>query len=243
MKKQPLKLLFALAAALAGTFAQAEPSRLFSQELGEVTKDISVDLDYNSTATGASSVGLAAGLRIGAFGGEVLVNTKNALDLASSGFDTAGVGYKMVAAPHLAVYGILSYNKIDNPGPGPNPPATTNWAIGAAYTMRQGTNLILTVNPELVSDDRGANGRGNQNTLFVKAGAGYVLPYQKYGKITLIGEVIAENSDFLDTVFNLGVRWEPRRSITLDAVVVNNRGNKGGSQTGVPGAIRLNIAY
>ncbi len=84
MKKQPLKLLFALAAALAGTFAQAEPSRLFSQELGEVTKDISVDLDYNSTATGASSVGLAAGLRIGAFGGEVLVNTKNALDLASS---------------------------------------------------------------------------------------------------------------------------------------------------------------
>src|SRR6266852_920530 len=194
MKKQPLKLLFALAAALAGTFAQAEPSRLFSQELGEVTKDISVDLDYNSTATGASSVGLAAGLRIGAFGGEVLVNTKNALDLASSGFDTAGVGYKMVVAPHLAVYGILSYNKIDNPGPGPNPPATTNWAIGAAYTMRQGNNLILTVNPELVSDDR-------------------------------------------------GVRWEPRRSITLDAVVVNNRGNKGGSQTGIPGAIRLNIAY
>src|SRR5260370_243662 len=108
-----------VAAALAGTFARAEASRLFSQELGEVTKDISVDLDYNSTATGASSVGLAAGLRIGAFGGEVLVNTKNALDLASSGFDTAGVGYKMVVAPHLAVYGILSYNKIDNPGPGP----------------------------------------------------------------------------------------------------------------------------
>jgi len=25
--------------------------------------------------------------------------------------------------------------------------------------------------------------------------------------------------------------------------VVNNRGNKGGSQTGIPGAIRLNIAY
>jgi len=55
MKKQSLKLLFALAAALAGTFAQAEPSRLFSQELGEVTKDISVDLDYNSTATGRAA--------------------------------------------------------------------------------------------------------------------------------------------------------------------------------------------
>src|SRR3989454_2670462 len=126
MKKQPLKLLFALAAALAGTFAQAEPSRLFSQELGEVTKDISVDLDYNSTATGASSVGLAAGLRIGAFGGEVLVNTKNALDLASSGFDTAGVGYKKVAGPPPPGFGLPHYNKNYKPGPGPNPPPPTN---------------------------------------------------------------------------------------------------------------------
>jgi hypothetical protein len=238
MNKQTLKLLFASAAALAGTFAQAEPSRLFSQELGEVTKDISVDLDY-----AGASLGVAAGLRVGAFGGEVLVNTKNALDLADSGFDTAGVGYKTVVAPHLAVYGILSYNKIDNPGPGPNPDATTNMAVGAAYTMRQGKNLILTVNPEFVTDDGGTNGRGDKNTLFVKAGAGYVLPNQKYGKITLIGEVVAENSDFLDTVFNLGVRWEPRRNITLDAVVVNDRGDKGGSRTGIPGVIRLNIAF
>src|SRR5712691_1207748 len=102
MKKQILKLLFASAAALAGTFAQAEPSRLFSQELGEVSKDISVDLDY------AGSNGVAGGLRINGFGGEVLVNTKNNLDLAGSGFDTAGFGYKGVVAPHFAVYGILS---------------------------------------------------------------------------------------------------------------------------------------
>src|SRR2546426_3465962 len=126
MKKEPLKLLFALAAALAGTFAQAEPSRLFSQELGEVTKDISVDLDYNSTATGASSVGLAAGLRIGAFGGEVLVNTKNALDLASSGFDTAGGGYKMGAAPPPPGFGIPHLHKNYKPGPRPHPPPPTN---------------------------------------------------------------------------------------------------------------------
>src|SRR5258708_27022218 len=117
MKKQPLKLLFALAAALAGTFAQAEPSRLFSQELGEVTKDISVDLDYNSTATGASSVGLAAGLRIGAFGGEVLVNTKNALDLASSGFDTAGGGANTVGRPPPPRARLLILPNNGNPRP------------------------------------------------------------------------------------------------------------------------------
>jgi len=242
MKKQILKLLFASAVALASTFAQAEPSRLFSQELGEVSKDISVDLDYNllNTVAEANSVGFATGARIPAFGGEVMVNPTTALDLAGSGCPTTGIGYKMAVSRRFAVYGILSYNKIDNPGPDPD--ATTNLAIGAAYTIRQGNNLILTVNPELVTDDGNANGRGDETTMFLKAGIGYILPDQRNGKWTLIGEIIAENSDFLDTTFNVGVRWE-RKNITLDAVVVNNRGDQGGSNTGIPGAIRVNIAF
>jgi hypothetical protein len=238
MKNQTLKLLFASVAALVGTFAQAEPSRLFSQELGEVTRDISVDLDYGI----GTSLGVAAGLRIGAFGGEVLVNTKNALDLANSGLVDTNIGYKRVVAPNLAVYGILSYDQQDPAGAGPKPDATANMAIGAAYTMRQGRNLILTVNPEWVTDDGGFNGRGDQATLFVKAGIGYVLPEQRYGKITLIGEYIADNSDFLDPVLNLGVRWEPRKNITLDAVLLNDRGDLAGMQ-GIPGMIRLNIVF
>ncbi len=40
MKKHAAYLLM-----LAATCAQAEPSRLFSQETAEVTKEISVDLD------------------------------------------------------------------------------------------------------------------------------------------------------------------------------------------------------
>jgi len=238
MKKQILKLLFASAVALASTFAQAEPSRLFSQELGEVGKDISVDLDYAFVG----SNGLAAGVRIPAFGGEILVNTKNVLALDKSGFTTAGAGYKATVSRGLAVYGILSYDKVNPPGPGVSPDATSNLAIGAAYTMRQGNNLIFNVNPEMVTDDGNLNGRGDETTLFLKLGAGYILPDQKYGKWTLIGEFIAENSDFLDTTFNLGARWE-RKNFTVDAVVLNNRGDKGGSNTGIPGAIRVNIAF
>jgi len=244
MKKQILKLLFASAVALASTFAQAEPSRLFSQELGEVGKDISVDLDYHlsDTSPTTNSTGLAAGVRIPAFGGEVMVNTKNNLDLDRSGFTTAGAGYKATVSRGLAVYGILSYDKVNPPGPGVSPDATSNLAIGAAYTMRQGNNLILTVNPEMVTDDGNLNGRGDKTTMFLKTGVGYILPDQKYGKWTLIGEFIAENSDFLDTTFNLGARWE-RKNFTVDAVVLNNRGDKGGSNTGIPGAIRVNIAF
>jgi hypothetical protein len=237
MRKHTLQLLLA-SAALTGTLVHAEPSRLFVQELGEVSKDISVDLDY---ATGSSN-GLAAGLRVGAFGGEVLVNTKNDLDLAGSGFDAPNLGYKRVVAPRLAVYGILSYDKVDPPGPGATPPARTNVAVGAAYTVQLRNNLLLTVNPEFVTDDGNTNNRGDSNTLFIKAGIGYPLRNQRYGRITLIGEVIGENNDNLDTSFNLGLRWELRRNLTLDAVLVNDRGSRGGSNTGVPGMIRLNIA-
>jgi hypothetical protein len=238
MKKQALKLLLASTAALAATLAQAEPSRLFAQELGEVSKDISVDLDYAGTSNG-----VAAGLRVGAFGGEILVNAKNNLDLARSGLGAPNVGYKWVIAPRTAVYGILSYDKVDPPGPGANPPARTNVAIGAAYTMRLRNNLFLTVNPEWITDDGNTNGRGDNNTLFIKGGIGYVLGNQRYGRITLIGELIGENNDNLDTIFNLGLRWEPRRNITLDAVVANDRGSRGGSDTGLPGVIRVNVAF
>jgi hypothetical protein len=238
MKKQVLKLLIASAAALAGACAQAgEPSRLFAQELGEVSKELSVDLDYSS-----SSTGLAASLRLPAFGGEVLVNTKNDLDLARSGFGAPNAGYKRVIAPHIAVYGILSYEKLDAPGPGANPPSSTNFAFGLAYTLRR-FNWVLNINPEFVTDDANTNGRGDKTTLFVKAGVGYILRNERYGRTTLIAEVIGENNDNLDTTLNFGLRWEPRRNITLDAVVLNDRGNRGGSSTRIPGMLRLNIAF
>jgi hypothetical protein len=223
MKKHAAYLLM-----LAATCAQAEPSRLFSQETAEVTKEISVDLDY------VGSLGLAGGLRIGAFGGEVLVNAKNDLDLAGSGFSGGNIGYKRVVMPSLALYGILAH---DNPD---NAPSTTDFAFGAAYSVRM-KELLLNANLEYVSDDDGVNGRGDESTLFLKLGAGYAVPTHS-GRFTLIGELVLEDNDVLDTVFNLGVRWEVRRNINVDFVVVNDRGDNG-SRNGLPGAVRLNIAF
>jgi hypothetical protein len=235
MKKTALSLLLASGVAFGATSAQAvEPSRLFSMETAEVSKEVSVDLDY-MVATLPLSNGFTGALRIGAFGGEVLVNTKNTNDLAFSGFLGTNAGFKKPLGRNLAVYGILSYDKPEGS------PATTDFAIGAAYTLRQG-NLVLTINPELVTDDGGFNGRGEENTLFIKAGAAFALPSTSAGKFTLIGEIIAENSDFLDTGFNVGVRWEPRRNVTLDLVFLREFGDLG-SSTGFPGAVRLNVAF
>jgi hypothetical protein len=228
MKKHTLHLLVASATALAASLVQAEPTRLFSQETADVSKEVSVDLDY------VGSNGLAGGLRIGAFGGEVLVNSKNNLDLANSGFTGGNVGYKRTIMPNLALYGILAH---DNPD---GAPSTTDFAIGAAYTMRI-QQLLLNANLEYVTDDDNVNNRGDESTMFIKLGAGYGIP-STAGRFTLIGELILEDNDVLDTVFNLGVRWEVRRNINVDFVVVNDRGDAGGNN-GLPGAVRLNIAF
>jgi hypothetical protein len=230
MKNYALHLLVGSATALAASLAQAEPTRLFSQETAEVSKEVSVDLDY--VAFGSN--GLAGGLRIGAFGGEVLVNSKNNLDLAGSGFNGGNIGYKRTIMPNLAAYAMLAH---DNPD---GAPSTTDFAIGAAYTMRI-QQLLLNANLEYVTDDDAVNGRGDEATMFIKLGAGYGIP-STAGRFTLIGELVLEDNDVLDTVFNLGVRWEVRRNINVDFIVVNDRGDNGGNN-GLPGAVRLNIAF
>ena len=227
MKRIGIGLAFVVTA----SFAQAEPTRLLSQETGAVAGDVSLDLDYNGAP---QSIGLAAGLRIGAFGGEVLVNAKPATMLDGSGFVSSNVGYKAMVMPRLAAYGILAY---DNPD---NAPSTLDLAIGAAYTLPY-RGVLLNVNAEVVTDEEGRNGRGDRSTLFVKGGAGYPIDTTA-GRVTLMMELVAESNSALDAVLNLGARWQPRKNITVDFVVLNERGDNG-SHSGLPGAVRLNIGF
>jgi hypothetical protein len=242
MNKHALKLFLASAAVVAAASAQAEPTRLFSQETADVTKELSLDMDYSFISSGFNGA-----LRFGAFGGEVLINSKNALDLASSGFVQPNVGFKMGVARNVAAYGFFSYSKEKPAGGAPSPDADVNFAIGAVYTHRMGNNVLLNAAAELVTDDNANNFRSasasGDNTLFIKLGGAYTFGDRKHGKMSAIGEVILEDSDVLDTTLNLGLRWELRRNVTMDLVFLNDRGSKGGSSTGFPGAIKLNWAF
>jgi hypothetical protein len=215
-----------------GAYLQAEPGRLLSQETAAVAaSEVSLDLDYNGAP---QSVGLAAGLRIGAFGGEVLVNAKPPTTLDGSGFVSSNIGYKRVLMPRVAAYGIVAYENPDNA------PSTSDVAIGAAYTLTY-RDVLLNVNAEVVTDADGNNNRGDRTTLFVKGGAGYPIATGA-GRVTLIMEMVAESNSALDPVLNLGARWQPRRNVTLDFVVLNERGDNG-AHSGLPGAVRLNIGF
>lgn len=239
MKKRTWSLLIATTA-LAATTAQAEPTRLLNQETAEIAKDVTVEFDYNIATNG-----VAPTVRAGAFGGEVLLNTKSVVAVGNSGFGATNVGYKLGVGNGLAVYGFFSYNKVET-GTGTAAATTknTDLAVGAAFTLRQGQNLILNANAEFVTDDGGFNGRGDKNTLFVKLGGGYILPPSANGQFTLMGGLEIENSDVpaIDTVLTLGVRWAVRKNVTVDFLVFNDMGDAGSSH-GIPSVARLGVSF
>jgi hypothetical protein len=215
--------------------AHAAPTRLVTQELGRVAPadSISADLEYLFLSTG-----ITGGLRIGAFRGEVLLNARNTAALDGSDLAITNLGYKASVGRDLAVYGLMSYLRVDPPV-GASVSAT-EFGVGLAYTLRQGA-LTFNLNPELLTDDDNAF-RGGDTTIFVRGGALFELPLRMSGKLSLLGEVTLENSDFLDTTINLGARWELRKDVTIDFVLFNDQGDAGDEQ-GIPGALKVNIAF
>ena len=223
--------LFALLVLFFCSSVLAEPSRMFTQETSAIEPkgSISLDLDYPF-----SSFGLSTGLRIGAFDGVVLINS-NPDTGTNMGFDTSSVGFKKMIQDKIAAYGIVSYYADQNN-------SNTDFAIGATYTATSGT-LTYNINPELITDEISGN-RGGKNTIFVKGSAQFPLTQVKTGNASVIAELALENSDALDSIVNLGLRWAPRKDVTMDFVVYSDRGspnNIDNNEKGVPGWIKLNI--
>jgi len=225
--------LVALLALIFSSNVLAEPSRMFTQETSaiEAKGSISLDLDYNF----ASYAG-ATGLRLGAFDGVVLINS-NPETGTNMGFSASSIGFKKMIQDKIAAYGIVSYYADPNN-------SDTDFAIGATYTATSGT-LTYNINPELITNEvpGGAN-RGAKNTIFVKGSAQFPLTQVKTGKASVIAELALENNNALDSIVNLGLRWAPRKDVTMDFVVYSDRGspnNIDNNEKGVPGWIKLNI--
>ena len=214
----------------------AEPSRVFFQETTAIEQQGSISLDVDYPFSGN---GLTAGLRIGAFNGVVLINSHSDYTETRTGFSTSSAGFKKMLNKNIAAYGVLSY--FDN-----NVDSGTDFAIGIAYSGKNGT-LSYNLNPELISDKQTV--RGNKDTLYLKGAVGIPLTSLKVGNASAIAEVILENNSNLDTVTNLGLRWIPRKDVTLDFILFSDRGspavngNNKDVMKGVPGMIKANILF
>jgi len=213
----------------------AEPSRVFTQETTaiETAGSISLDLDYPF-----SDLGLTTGLRVAAFDGVVLINSHPETGTRTGFATSSSVGFKKIIQNNIAAYGVVSYYD-DRVNSG------TDIAIGAAYTVKSGT-LTYNINPEFITDEV-AGTRALKNTLFVKGSAMFPLAAVKIGKASVVAELNLENNSALDSIINLGMRWIPRKDITLDFVLYSDRGNPGGGaddiEKGIPGWIKANIQF
>jgi hypothetical protein len=211
-------------ALLLSSAALAQPSRTFFSETGTTAiKDkVSIDLEYDF-----DNDANATGIRLGKFGGEVLLNITNAEFAASS------IGYKREIRKDIALYGLLSY--FNDSGPSDS---YTDIAVGIAYTLKL-KEISFNFNGEFITDDSETR-RGGDNTLFLKAAALLPLTIDN-SSTTLILEIAAENNDSLDTGAAFGVRWQPSQNLTTDFILYVDNGSN--DATGIPGYIKLNYEF
>lgn len=225
--------LFALLAVMFNQNVFAEPSRMFSQETSAIETDgsVSLDLDYAFL-----SYGWNTGLRMGAFDGVLLINS-NPETGTNMGLVGSSIGFKKLIQDNIAAYGVVSYyaDAVDS---------YSDFAIGATYTAKSGT-LTYNINPEFITDKLSGN-RGTKNTVFVKGSVLFPLTQVKTGKASVIAELNLENNDALDSIVNLGLRWAPKKNMTMDFVVYSDRGSPGGvdnNEKGLPGWIKVNLEF
>lgn len=223
MKKQVVIALGAICALSATTAANAAgnitaPSFGFVQEMAGVTAkgDLRADL-YNTT-------GAPTTLRLGAFGGEVILDP-------TGGATATGIGYKHPFNPNMAAYGKLY---IQSGGT-----SVTNLTLGFAYTGTSG-NFLYNGNAELFNQSAG----GTSTAFFNLKGAGFLRLQQKAfaGSMLLGGEIDLRMSPSPTwTNLFLGARWEPKRNVLVDAGLA---GSTAGTTTiGTPAFVRLNIGF
>ena len=200
------------------------PSLGFVQEMAALTADgdILVDL-YNTT-------GYRDMIRIGAFGGEILISPE-------SGNDAHGLGYKFFIKQNIAAYGMLFLDD-DND--------FTNITAGASYTT-YASGFILNGNVELFSQSDttpggGSNSSPSETFVDVRGSAFYRLAANSVkGSLYIVGEIDMEVEPNSNSDFYLGVRWLPKGNIVLDLGFYESLDGPDTSTVGTPVFIRLNV--
>lgn len=234
MNKFSTVALGGLLAASMSSAAYAEPTRTFFTETADVAAkgSVSLDMEYPFDNNGT---GIGTGVRIGAMGGEILLNNSNSAG-PNGEFVSNSIGYKKTIQKNLAAYGILNYYNDDAFGD-----AVTDIALGVAFTLEQ-KQMTININGELITDDSGTL-RGDETTIFLK-GSLKVSMDQVLPNSSFIAELALEDNDFIETASAFGIRWQPSKRVTTDLIVYIDNGDPASEKiTGIPGYIKLNLAF
>lgn len=193
------------------------PSFGFTQEMAGVTEKGKISADiYNTT-------GYPMHLRIGAFGGEIMIDPNGAATTAT------GIGYKHPIGSNLALYGKLFLNSATG--------GQTNITLGASYTGQSG-NFLYNGNGHFTN----ANAL-NESTFLLNGAGFYQLDTKSLsGRVQLGGELSFQVSPSpTETNLFLGGRWEPNKNVLIDLGLATSVGGTTTIQT--PAFVRFNLRF
>ena len=193
------------------------PSFGFTQEMAGVIANGEIRADiYNST-------GYPYHLRIGAFGGEVLIDPSVGATMST------GIGYKYPFNPDLAMYGKLF---LDSSTVG-----QTNITLGASYTGNS-SRLIYNGNLHLTNANI-----ANEMTVYLNGAAFYGLQTKKMPGSTHLGAELSLKLSPSPTETNLflGARWQPKKAVLVDLGLAASVA--GTTTVSTPAFVRLNLGF
>jgi len=197
--------------------AVSTPSFGFVQEMAGITPKGEVRADIYNT------VGYPAHLRIGAFGGEVMIDPNGTATTAT------GIGYKYPFNPNLAIYGKLFLNTATG--------GQTNITLGASYTMQSG-DFTLNGNGHFTN----ANPL-NESEFYINGAGFYQMKANKLGGHTYLGGELSFKLSPSPTETNvfLGARWQPKKAVLIDLGLVAPIA--GTTTVSTPAFVRLNLGF
>lgn len=224
-------------AAAESTGTYQEPTRGFFLEHGMVAKNGKASVELHTGSDGFNNGG---GIRLGLSDAELLLNT----GLSETDQNSAFVKWKLPSqnsdgsksTPFVwsALLG-LGHTNIENDDGSHN--ENTNFTFGVAASVKADAGLF-SISPKIVYSN--ADQQDDDTFLELDLGAYVGIIETQSGLFSVGAEAMITTEDDTDNTIALGARWLYNDRINLDFVPVVFSDN---NFSGVPGLVRLNIAF
>lgn len=233
--------------------AYQEPTRGFFLEHGKVNQSGKASLELHS---GAATIDNGGGIRLGLPGAELILNnglTNSGSTLISNTSNDATVKFGLPALSKdnsetnnfdwALLAGISS---LDSDIPNTD---QLHFKVGVAATL-QADAATITIAPSIryVSNDATKNtGITDTNGTFFELGLGGYLGLidTEAGLFSAGLELNITTQDNVDNQLTLGARWAYNENFNIDIIplVLNNNSTANNDVMGLPGLVRLNVAF
>jgi hypothetical protein len=217
----------------------SEPTRGFLIEHGTVSGQGKASVELYTGSSDQISDG--GGIRLGLKKAEVIFNSGlNGYDKNEAMLKWGMSDLNLNQTPvHLSLIAAVSHLDVDNDNDADYD--QTHIKLGAAATISADA-ATFTLAPQFVYTDYDEEGSPSEDDTFIEVGLGGYIGVidTASGLFSLGAEFILTTADDTDNTFALGGRWAYNEQLNIDIIPAIFSGN---DLIGIPGLVRLNVAF